>query len=363
MASMNLNGTVEPGFEQVRVVFEEQVAASLGTGAGFAVWHEGRWVVDLWGGFADAGRSRPWVEDTIVMPYSVTKPFAAVCVLMLVDRGLVDLDAPMTTYWSGLRGGATLRQVLAHTAGHVVLEEPAAEEAFYDWDLMCAALERQQPSWPPGTAIGESALLYGHLLGQVVRAVDGRSLGRFLRDEVCRPHGLDFRIGVPSTELTRVADLTGFDDRFAAALAARGGLMSAALANPPGALDPTVVNSTRWRQAEIPAVNGHGTARAVAGLHLALAQGRVLSERTLAEMVAVQSDGQDLVVGSVTQWGLGVGVDPSDGWGMGGVGGSFGWWSSVGEYAAGFVTGVIADHDPGTPLENAVRRALGLAPV
>ncbi len=360
---MDVQGTVAAGFEPVREVFADVVAASPGTGAAFAAWHDGAWVVDLWGGYADAARTRPWRADTLVMPYSVTKPFAAVCVLVLADRGLVDLDAPMTTYWPALPGGATVRQVLAHTCGHVLLDAPQPEEAFYDWDLMCAALEQQQPTWPPGTGIGESALFYGHLLGQVVRAVDGRSLGRFLREEVCGPHDLDFHVGLAPADLPRVADLTGYDEAFRRRGEQREGLMLRALANPPGALDPAVVNGERWRRAEVPAVNGHGTARAVAGLHAALAQGRILSPGLLAEMVAVQADGFDQVVGAPCQWGLGVGIEPSDGWGMGGVGGSFGWWSDAGRYAVAFLTGLVADRDPGTDLENAVRGVLGLDPV
>ena len=363
---MSVQGSVADGFEPVREEFATWIEASTGTGGGFAVWHDGRWVVELVGGYADAARSRPWQPDTLVMPYSVTKAFAAVAVLVLADRGLVDLDAPMTVYWPGLPGGATVRQVLCHTSGHVLLDEPQPEDALYDWDLLCSALERQPPAWEAGTALGESALFYGHLLGQVVRSVDGRTLGAFLRDEVCRPHGLDFHVGVPAEDLSRVADLTGYDDDLRAHLAGQGQVV-AALSNPPGALDPDVVNSAPWRRAEIPAVNGHGTAKAVAGLHAALADGRILSEDMLAEMTRVHADGPDRVLGSDAQWGLGVGIEASDGWGMGGLGGSFGWWSHAGGYALGFVTGVVAarppEEDPGTLLENATRAVLGLDPV
>lgn len=363
---MDVQGRVAEGFEPVRDVFAGVLAAERGTGAAFAAWHDGRWVVDLYGGDADAARTRPWTADTLVMPYSVTKPFAAVCVLVLADRGLVDLDAPMTRYWPELPGGATVRQVLCHTAGHVLLDASQPEEAFYDWDLMCAALEQQPPTWAPGSALGESALFYGHLLGQVVRSVDGRTLGTFLREEVCGPHGLDFHVGVPEADLGRVADLTGYDEAFRRAGEQRPGLMLAALSNPPGALDPEVVNGERWRRAEIPAVNGHGTARAVAGLYAALAEGRVLSPALLDEMVTVHAKGEDRVVGAAVEWGLGVGVEPDDGWGMGGVGGSLGWWSHAGRYAVGFLTGHVADRgttDPGTDLENALRAVLGLDPV
>ena len=360
-------GSVAAGFEPVREVFADWVASSPGTGGGFAAWHDGRWVVDLVGGYVDAARSRPWQLDTLVMPYSVTKAFAAVTVLVLVDRGLVDLDAPMSTYWPKLPGDATVRQVLCHTSGHVLLDEPQPEEALYDWHLLCAALERQEPAWTAGTALGESALFYGHLLGQVVRAVDGRSLGTFLREEVCGPHGLDFHVGVREEDLPRVADLTGYGESLHAYLGQSDGLMGKALSNPPGVLDPAVVNGERWRRAEVPAVNGHGTARAIAGLHAALATGRLLSADVLAEATRVQAAGHDRVLGADTAWGLGFAVEPSDGRGRGGHGGSVGWWSHAGRYASGFGTGHAAPdvtgEDPGDRLENAVREVLGLDPV
>jgi CubicO group peptidase (beta-lactamase class C family) len=365
---VQVQGSVAAGFEPVREVFADWVGSSSGTGGGFAAWHDGRWVVDLVSGYADAARTRPWQPDTLVMPYSVTKAFAAVTVLVLVDRGLVDLDAPMTTYWPKLPSDATVRQVLSHTSGHVLLDEPQPEEALYDWDLLCSALERQEPAWPAGSALGESALFYGHLLGQVVRAVDGRSLGAFLRDEVCGPHDLDFHVGVRDEDLSRVADLTGYGEGLRAYLDRSDGLMGQALSNPPGVLDPAVVNGERWRRAEVPAVNGHGTARAIAGLHVALGTGRLLTADLLDEATRAQAEGHDRVLGGDTMWGLGFGIEPSDGWGMGGLGGSFGWWSRAGGgYAVGFVTGHIAPSpgadDPGTRLENAVRKVLGLEPV
>jgi hypothetical protein len=138
--------------------------------------------------------------------------------------------------------------------------------------------------------------------------------------------------------------------------------MRQALANPPGALDPAVVNSTRWRRAEVAAVNGHGTARAVAQLYVALRQGRIVSSDLAREMTAVCSEGLDRVLGREARWGLGVAVD-DDGYGMGGVGGSLGWWSTDGDYAIGFVTGLVADHDRAGLVDNTVRDCLGLPPL
>ena len=359
---MRVHGRADDRFANVVAVMADVLAAQPGTGASFAVWHDGRWVVDLWGGYADAAHTRGWSRDTLVMPYSVTKPFAAVAVLSLAQRGQVDLDAPMQRYWPELTATATVRDVLTHRAGLVALDEDAPEEAFYDWDLMCSLLARQQPSWPPGTAHGESALFYGHLLGELVRRVDGRTLGGFLRHEVCGPLGLDFHVGLEDGELDRVADLSGFGSDFAAAQRAGNDLYRRGLTNPPGARDPHVVNGDRWRRAEVPAVNGHGTARAVAGLYVALAEGRLLDADLRSELGRGHGVEPDLVMGDERQWGLGVVVDP-DGYGMGGLGGSFGWWSEAGGYAVAFMTGHIGDYDRGDRLEGAVRDALGLPPL
>lgn len=354
----------EPRFETVRDVFEQIVGRSPGTGSAVAVWYDGAWVVDLWGGYADAARTRPWVRDSIVMPYSVTKPFVAACALVLADRGLLRLDDPMATYWPELRAGDfTVRQVLSHASGLVLLDEPAPTEVLYDWDRLCSLLADQEPLWEPGAGIGEAALVYGHVVGELVRRVDGRSLGEFLRDEICEPLALDFHVGVPEGDLHRIVDLTGFDAEFRRSGDEGDRLMLRALSNPPGALDPGVVNSRAWRAAQIPAVNGHGNARAVAGLFVGLATGNLLSPSVLRELSTVTAEGVDAVVGAPMSWGLGVSIDVEDGWGMGGTGGSFGWWSEVGEYAIAFVTGHIAGHDRGDLVENAVRSALGLQPV
>jgi CubicO group peptidase (beta-lactamase class C family) len=358
---MPKSGQVADGFEPVGAVFEQVLEQQRGSGASLAVWRAGEWLVDLWGGWADLERTRPWSADTLVMPYSVTKPFAALCVLVLAERGTVDLDAPIQVYWPELRARTTLRQVLAHRAGLVTLTEPAPEQAFYDWGVMCALLAQQQPLWEPGTAQGESALFYGHLLGEVVRRVDGRSLGRLLHEEICRPLGLDFHVGLGDSDLGRVADLTGFDEELRRSAAGAPELYAAAIGNPQGARDPAVVNGRSWRTSEIPAVNGHGTARAVAGLYAALEQGLLLSPPMREQLTAGGPLEPELVIGGTRSWGLGVAVEP-DGYGMGGMGGSFGWWSADGQYAIAFLTGHIGDHDRGDRLETAVRRVLGLPP-
>jgi CubicO group peptidase (beta-lactamase class C family) len=354
------HGSVEPGFEPVRETFTTVLGEQRGTGAAVAAWSDGRWIIDLWGGSGSADGSRLWQRDSIVMPYSVSKPFAAICALILIDRGRLDLDAPVQRYWPEFTAPATVRHVLSHQAGVVAIDAPTGTDAFYDWDRMCALLASQPPAWTPGTAHGESALFYGHLVGEIVRRVDGRSLGTFLREEVCVPAGLDFMVGVPPREQARAVEITclGDIDR-----SSDSDLYRRATSNPPGTRDPAVVNSAAWRASEVPAINGHGTARGIAGLYAALLRGELLSPEMLREAVSKQSSGVDAVFGHENAWGLGFSVD-DDGFGMGGLGGSYGGASTRGDgYGFAFVTGTMGSHARSEGVENALRGCLGLPPL
>ncbi len=360
---MNIGGWVERRFEPVREAFAEVLAGQRGTGAAVAAWRDGAWVADLWGGWADAAGTRPWQADSLVQPYSVSKPFAAVCALLLVDRGQLELDAPVQRYWPQFRADADVRQLLSHQAGVVALDEPVPTEAFYHWDWLCGLLAAQQPQWEPGTAFGESALFYGHLAGELVRRVDGRGLGQFLREEVCGPLDLDFFVGLTAAEQARAVELTGLDEyRRQQRAAGLPQLYQRAVSNPPGAFDPEVVNGRAWRAAEVPAVNGHGTARGAAGLYAALLQGQLLSRALLGQATTAQCTGVDAVFGQDSAWGLGFGVD-ADGFGMGGSGGNYAGASRAGGYAFAFVTGAMGSHDRATEVENAFRACLGAPPL
>lgn len=353
-----MDGFCHPRFRPVQRAFAEVASDDL-PGSAVAVWQRGELAVDLWAGWADAARTMPWARDTLVMPYSVSKPFAAVCVLQLVAGGQIELDAAANRYWPELRCTATVRQLLSHSAGLVMLDRPAPTSAYFDWDDLCARLAEQEPAWTPGAAVGESAVLYGHLLGELVRRVDGRRIGAFLEERVSRPLGLDIHFGVAADDLSRVADLVatpGFPP------AGGGPLRAAAISNPPGATDPGVINSPAWRSAEIPAINAYVTARAVATFYAELVTGRLLPRELVQELSRIQASGEDAVTGSRADWGLGVAVEP-DGWGMGGLGGSLGWWSEEGSYALGFVTAYLGGHDREERIENAVRHCLELPPL
>ncbi len=358
-----VQGTTDGRFAPVRDRFADVIDSQPGTGAALAAWCDGQRVIDLWGGHTDAAGQKRWGPASIVQPYSVTKPFAAVCALRLVEAGRLDLDAPVQRYWPEFTAHATVRHVLSHQAGVVSLDCPAPTEAFYDWDELCRRLAAQEPAWEPGSAHGESALFYGHLVGELVRRVDGRSLGAYLHEEICGPLGLDFWVGLSRSEQERTVELTGLDDSFWAMNAAgRPDLYVRATSNPPGSHDAAIVNGAAWRAAEIPAINGHGTAPAIADFYHALATGRVLSSSLLAEAVTAQCSGPDRVFGWDNSWGLGFGVD-TDGFGMGGLGGNYGGTSTAGGYSLAFVTGGVGTHDRVEGLENTLRDCLGLAPL
>ena len=353
---MKALGHVDPAFADVADAFVEGFSERGEVGAGLAIVVGGRPVVDLVGGTADDSRA-PWTPTTIVNAYSVVKPLAAACLLLLVERGLVDLDGRVARWWPEFaeagKDDVTVRQVLAHQAGLDLFDRPPTLETLLDWDAMVALLASSAPAWPPGTAHAEHVVTYGHLVGELVRRVDGRSLGAFLREEVAGPWGLDFHVG-----------LTPELQRRAAAVVDPDGSFVAPLARPAEIVDPAVVNGTAWRAAEIPAVNGHGTALALARFYAALGAGgtldgvRLLSRELVAEATRPQLVARDRVLDRTVAWCLGVQVDMDDGgFGMGGLGGNLGWWDARG-YAVGYVTRRLGDHGRIDAIEEALRDVL-----
>ena len=347
-----------PGLEPVRDAFAGVLEADP-AGAALAVDVGGELVVDLWDGRRDAARGLQWEHDTLAHSYSVTKPFAAVALLLLVDRGAIGLDEPVATYWPGFAAGGKaripVRWLLTHQAGLEVLPGPRRPPGLLlDWGRFCEALAAARPSWEPGTRHGEHALTFGHLVGEVVRRADGRTVGRLLREEL---PWLDFRIGLTPEEQARCADVVGVspalapDDRW-----------RRVLSNPPGALDPAVVNGAAYRAAQVPAVNGHGTARAVARFYGALLRGGLLSEALREQALSPQATGVDEVIGRRLSWGLGLQVD-EDGFGMGGLGGSIGLASRTGGYGMGFLPAHMSGHCRAERLERVLRECLGVPPL
>ncbi len=320
-----------------------------------------RLVVDLWAGDG-------WERDTIVNTYSVSKPFAAVCAVLLVDRGALDLDARVVRYWPeyGQAGKerTTVRQLLSHQAGLVALREPLPAEALFDWERICSALAAEEPWWEPGIQIGEHALFFGHLVGELVRRIDGRPLGRFFAEEVAAPWGLDFHFGLGAAEQARCAEVLDEAGAFkASVLADPRPLLVPSLDNPPGALDVEVVNSAAYRAALVPAINGHASARGIARFYALLAVGGagLLRPETVDEMLRMQAAGHDVLLGDERSWGLGLHAREPDGWfGMGGIGGYTGSGRQRDGPAVGYgyVTRVLGTHDRSDACEDALDACL-----
>lgn len=345
MPDLRIEGTCDRRFEAVRETFAKNFSTFGETGAAVALTLDGRPVVDLWAGHTDVARTQLWKRDAIVNVYSTTKGMTAICAHRLVDQGRLDLDAPVARYWPEFAqsGKAQLpvRYLLSHRAGLPAVRKPLHPTALYDWDTMTAALAAQEPWWEPGTKHGYHVLTYGWLVGEVVRRISRKSLGTFFRDEVARPLGVDFHIGLGAAEDARTVPLIPPPPPtpeqitlFTEILKDPESMLAKAFINPP--LVPEAANSREWRAAEIPAANGHTNARALARVYGALACGgecdgvRVLSRATIDRALTEQSDGPDALLPMYTRFGLGfmlstphekMGPNPRS-FGHGGMGGS-----------------------------------------
>jgi CubicO group peptidase (beta-lactamase class C family) len=327
-----IHGECDPRFEAVRTAFRVNFDGGQEQGAAVAVTLDGAPVVDLWAGRAD-GRGpgdtddtdgsgaggRPWERDTIVNVWSTTKTMAATCLLMLADRGELDLDSPVAGYWPEFaahgKGGVTAAHVLGHTAGLPGWVPGIEPGLLVDHDGTTAALIDQPTWWEPGTASGYHAVSQGFLENEIVRRVTGRTLGTYFREEVAEPLGADFHIGLPESEEGRVAEMVapgpgGMADA-SAGLDPTGVAARALLSCPLTGSEP---NTRAWRAAEIPAAGGTGNARAVARVHSALANGgsvdgiELLSADGVERIFVEQCHQVDQVLGMQMRLGTGFGL-------------------------------------------------------
>ncbi|MEZ5559349.1 MAG: serine hydrolase domain-containing protein [Pseudomonadales bacterium] len=313
-----VEGVTDPHFDQIVEVFREGFDAGRDVGAGVAITIEGELVVDLWAGHTDRRRTRPWRRDTLVCMFSVTKAMTAICLLQAVDRELVALDAPVADYWpefaSGDKGRITIRQLMSHQAGLVGFHDKVPQDIYYDWQAVTAALAGETPWWTPGTRHGYHARTFGFLLGEVLRRVSDQTVGQWYAANVAQPLGLDFFIGLTDDQIDRCADILPArvrpgEEKFWPDAMRRMLKDFNNAATPTGAafqnpsLRPGYMNTADFRRAEMPALNGHGTAAAVAVMYGEIA--RILSPATLEQATRTHSLGPDEVLKSVTHFGLG----------------------------------------------------------
>lgn len=312
--SNEIHGTCEPRFEGVRALMANNLATGADLGLSFCVTLDGETVIDLWGGWADEAKTRPWQEDTIVNVYSTTKTMTALSALLLADRGELDFSDPVARYWPEFaangKDAVTVGQLMSHSSGLSGWAEPIDESVLYDWEKATSLLAAQAPLWEPGTAPGYHAITQGYLVGEVVRRITGRSLGTFFREEIAEPLEADFHIGLPASEDHRVADLVPPDETISDL---QTDIQRRSLANP--GIDPLATRTRAWRGAEIPAAGGTGNARSVAEIQALLANGgvakgkRLMAEAGARKALELQIEGNDLVLmGMPIRYGLGFGL-------------------------------------------------------
>ncbi|HUO90828.1 MAG TPA: serine hydrolase domain-containing protein [Rhizomicrobium sp.] len=313
----NIGGFVHDGYEKVRDAFAANLDSGADIGASACVTKDGETVVDLWGGHADAAKTKPWVKDTIINVYSTTKTMTALTALLLADRGLIDFKAPVARYWPEFaangKADVTVAHLMSHSAGLSGWKETITKEDLYDWEKATSLLAAQAPFWEPGTAPGYHAMTQGYLVGEVVRRVTGKSIGTVFREEIAKPLNADFWIGLPASEDHRVAELVPPPPGEAVGQAGELNPLVANMANNPG-IDVAETKTRAWRGAEIPAAGGTGNARSVAEIHTILANGgvargrRFMSEAGVRKALELQIEGTDKVMGIPARFGMGFGL-------------------------------------------------------
>lgn len=319
-----LQGNIDPRFQSLADIVDRQLDSGYDIGASLAVAVDGEVVTDCWGGWADEARTRPWEADTITNVWSTTKTMTALSALVCIDRGLIDPYEKVAAYWPefGVNGkeGIEVRHLMSHTSGVSGWAAPFGVDDLYDDEKATSHLAAQEPWWEPGTASGYHAMNYGHLIGEVIRRVDGRGLRQFFAEEIAGPLGADFTIGCPTSEVGRIAPVIPPPP---VELRSSGGeidLDSVAVKTfmTPGA-GADAANTPEWRAATLGAVNGHGNARSVATIQAAVsnvgvASGvKLLSADTLEVIFDQQSDGPDLVITQPYRFGIGYALaNPAD---------------------------------------------------
>jgi len=315
-------GTCPAKFDAVKKVFEEQLASGEELGASLVVSIDGEVVLDIWGGYKDVDHKEPWEKDTIVNVWSSSKTVSALAVLMLIDQGKLDAFEKVSKYWPEFaangKENVEVRHFLSHTSGVSGWEKKMSAEDVYDLKASTEQLAQQAPWWEPGTASGYHSLNMGHLLGELVRRVTGKSLTQFIAEEIAAPLNADFQLGAAEKDWDRTALLVPPPPlAIDWSSLPKDSVMLKTFANPP--MDADVARTTGWRKAEIGAANGHSNARglnrtaSVVTLGGTLDGKKLLSQKTIDLIFQEQANGVDLVIGQPIRFGIGYGLPMSTG--------------------------------------------------
>lgn len=324
-----LQGYADERFTAVRTALQRRIDSGDELGASVAITIDGQMVVDLWGGWADQARTKPWQGNTLTNVWSTTKTVTALAALVLIERGQLSATEKVSHYWPEFaangKADIEVRHLLGHTSGLSGWEAPFAMEDMYDLERSTALLAAQPPWWEPGTASGYHAMTYGHLIGEVIRRVTGVTLGQFVAAEIAGPLGADFHIGLDEAEFHRVsvnvpptmpvaedqpdvrADVPSIDPE---------SVMAKTFSGPPQRFD--IVGEAGWLKAEVGAANGQANARSLARIQSVVSNGgevdgvRLLSPQTIGLIFDEQSNGVDLAIGLPLRFGIGYGLPQLD---------------------------------------------------
>ncbi len=389
---MAIGGTVEPGFERVRAVFEQNFVERDEVGAACAAVVDNQLVVNLWGGSADPDTGRPWESDTVVNVFSTTKGMASMAILHAASHGLFAFDDPVAKHWPEFaakrKHEVTIRQLLSHQAGLCAIDQKLDAEALADPDAVAAALAAQTPAWEPGTRHGYHGISLGWYESELIRRTDpqARTIGRYFNDEIATPLGLDFWIGLPDSfpdsriakvladwyRLRMVANVSKMPRQFVKQFLNPRSITAKTFANPAILGKPASYNEPAMRRLELPASNGHGTATAIATAYGELAAGGArlgISAEVASEVAAAAADPSggrtDLVLCTDTRFSLGY-CKPWDGFDFGspssfgtpGAGGSLGFADPERKLGFAYVMNRLDYYLFDDPREHALRTAV-----
>ena len=310
---MEIHGECDPQFSKVKETFKKLYQEDREIGSCFAVYKDGNPLVDLWGGFQDKNKTKPWQKDNLVTVYSTTKGVAAFCIALAMEKGLLNYEEKVSTYWpefaSNGKEDITVGMLMSHQAG-ICSPETRNVDDYYNQNLMAEKLAGMTPIWEPGTASGYHSMTFGWLTSELILRLTGKSLGTFFREEVGDRHEIDFFIGLPESEDHRVAELIPFDIvRNENPEQQQVELTDAQKSqrNSAGTLD--IQNTKAWRQSEIPSANGQGNAGGLAKLYSLIVPEdnslKLLKDDTVNQMTTMQIEGRDLVLAVQVRWGVG----------------------------------------------------------
>ena len=313
---MVINGFCDPKFLKIKDAYERYFINGKDVGSSLGITFKGELVVYLWGGFKDKDQKIHWEEDTIVNVWSSTKNMASLSIYILAERGLLNFHDPVSKHWPEFskkgKQDILISHIMSHSSGLSGWKEPIEYTDFYNWDKVCNLLADQEPFWEPGKAVGYHAITIGYLVGELVKRVSGKTIGKFFEDEIAGPLKSDFHIGLKEKDFSRVAEI------FMPGAITSGDLfenedsesdVQKAQLNP--SIDPLYALEDDWRKSEIPAAGGHGNGKSLAECMALVANNgefnnrKILSKENLDNIFLEQILGIDLVFNKLTRWGIG----------------------------------------------------------